>query len=103
MALRSPARLSRHGGPFPNLTQQISMARVHAMVFLTPTALPKGRPISGRFSLMWPGFEQEHNVSFNQLKSQRQELDEHCRVLKQGAKWFQHAYRSFLSVVSLLL
>ena len=41
-------------------------------------------------------------MSFNQLKSQRQELDEHCRVLKQGAKWFQHAYRSVLTVVSLL-
>lgn len=33
-------------------------------------------------------------MSFTALKTQRQELDEHCRVLKQGAKWFQNAYTS---------
>jgi len=46
---------------------------------------------------------QQHNVSFNQLKSQRQGLDEHCRVLKRGAStptgpsfpWFPCSLRSW--------
>ncbi|KAJ1488313.1 V-type ATPase, V0 complex, 116kDa subunit family [Baffinella frigidus] len=42
----------------------------------------------------------EHNVSFTALKTQRQELDEHCRVLKQGAKWFQNAYTRGVSFTS---